>query len=95
MTTGKVLLGVLAGIAAGATLGILFAPDKGTATRKKITQKGDDYVEDMEAKFNEFVDTITHKFNAVRDEAMKMADKGKSKLEEVEAEAMTANGKVR
>ena len=36
MKSGKVLLGVLAGAAAGALLGILFAPEKGTKTRKMI-----------------------------------------------------------
>ena len=41
MNSGKVVLGVLAGLAAGAALGILFAPDKGTATRKKISKKGE------------------------------------------------------
>ena len=40
MGNGKILLGVLAGAAAGATLGILFAPKKGSVTRKKIIKKG-------------------------------------------------------
>jgi gas vesicle protein len=43
MSAGKVLLGLLAGVAAGATLGILFAPEKGAVTRKRIAKKGDDY----------------------------------------------------
>ena len=34
--TGKIITAVAAGAAAGAILGVLFAPDKGDDTRKKI-----------------------------------------------------------
>ncbi|NLO02771.1 MAG: YtxH domain-containing protein, partial [Bacteroidales bacterium] len=43
MSSGKVFLGVLAGAAAGALAGILFAPAKGSKTRKRILKKGEDY----------------------------------------------------
>jgi len=45
LSSGKVLLGILTGAAAGALLGVLFAPEKGSVTRKKISKKGEDYAE--------------------------------------------------
>ena len=44
MKKSNVVLGVLAGAAIGALVGILFAPDKGTNTRKKLRRKGEDAV---------------------------------------------------
>ena len=40
MSTGKVVLGTIAGLAIGGILGILFAPEKGSVTRKQIMDKG-------------------------------------------------------
>lgn len=53
MKTGKAIIAVLAGTAAGVALGILFAPDKGSNSRKKIVKKSDDLVEAIEDKLNE------------------------------------------
>jgi gas vesicle protein len=69
MSSGKVLLGVLAGVAAGALLGILFAPEKGSTTRRKIVSKGEEYVDDLKEKFGEFVDKVASKFESEKEEA--------------------------
>ncbi len=90
MSSGKVLLGVLAGVAAGATLGILFAPDKGSNTRKKISRKGEDYAEELEDKFNEFLDGIKEQYEATKKEALHAAQNGQAKAEEVVEEAKAA-----
>ncbi|WP_416866016.1 MAG: YtxH domain-containing protein [Imperialibacter sp.] len=65
MTTGKALLGVVAGMAAGAALGLLFAPEKGEKTRKIIVDKGEDLAgtlnHKIERKFNELMDSVNAK----------------------------------
>lgn len=83
MSVRNVLLGALAGVAVGATLGVLFAPDKGAATRKKISRKSYDYVEDLEYKFNQFVGSITKQIQREKDDAKRSHDE-KQKMEQSE-----------
>ncbi len=86
MSSGKVLLGVLAGVAVGATLGIFFAPDKGSKSRKKISQKSKDYMEGLEEIFNEFRENIDKKYETVKEEAThRMSKDGQPEQEEAEA----------
>ena len=60
MSSGKALLGVLAGIAAGAALGILFAPGKGSNTRKNISRKAEDLVDAVNDKLEEKFEEVIH-----------------------------------
>ena len=53
MTTGKALLGVLAGIAAGTVIGIMLAPGKSSRLRKIISRKSEDLADAINDKIDE------------------------------------------
>jgi gas vesicle protein len=55
MKTNNVLLGLLAGVAIGAVIGIMLAPDKGSETRKKFVRKGEDLADDLREKFEDLL----------------------------------------
>ena len=68
MKGGKIVLGVLAGVAAGAILGILLAPDKGENTRKKIISKGEEFAGDIKEKLVEVLDGLNTKCETAKEE---------------------------
>lgn len=49
--TYKILIGIGAGIAAGAILGTLLAPDKGSRTRRKINDQGKKMADEVKNTF--------------------------------------------
>jgi gas vesicle protein len=49
----KIALAFAAGLLAGAVAGILFAPDKGSETRRKFAEKGKKMADDIKDKWGE------------------------------------------
>lgn len=88
MKAGKLLIGLLSGAAAGAALGVLFAPKKGVDTRKSIAQTGDNYLEDAKGSWNRFSDSISNKAKALKDrsKANLTSSKSKAKVHETKAQ---------
>lgn len=62
MAKGTVLVGLLAGAAAGAVAGVLLAPGKGSETRKNLSNKSKETVDNLKGKVNDFVDTVADKY---------------------------------
>lgn len=86
MKSGNVFLGLLAGVATGAVLGILFAPDKGTATRKKIMDKSDDYAGAAKEKFNELRNAVNDKYESTKDVVTELVSKEKKMYDDTKKE---------
>jgi len=56
---GKVVTALLAGLAAGAVLGLLFAPDKGSETRDKINESLADLGDAIKERAEEQLDQLS------------------------------------
>ncbi len=57
--TGNVLLALLTGAAIGAGIGILYAPDEGKETRRKIKRKVEDTSHDLSERISHAKDELT------------------------------------
>jgi len=63
MNSGKVFLGILAGLAAGTVLGLLFGPEKGSNAIKKIGENEDDFIDELNEKFDHFLEVMNKKID--------------------------------
>ena len=86
MNSGKLLTGVLIGATAGAILGILFAPDKGSETRDKISKKSSDFKNNVRDKINDLVDGITNQYENAKTDAQDAYAEGKEKFGKAKAD---------
>lgn len=88
MSSGNVLFGVLAGAAAGAAIGILFAPDKGSETRRKITEKSDAYADVLGTRFHELIESLAQQFDSLKEEATKKVEHAKHTAQDLETKLL-------
>lgn len=75
----KVLVGLLAGLAAGAALGLLFAPEKGSETRDRLSQSLKDLGDSIKDKAADEINNLSN----LKD---KVVTSVKSKLRQSEEE---------
>ena len=86
--TTNTLIGFIAGAAAGAITGILFAPDKGYKTRKRVKKKAKKIKTDAQREINDKMDDL-------KEQMSEMVDDMKGKYADAESEMKAKMGKIK
>ena len=77
----KIIGALLLGAAIGGGLGILFAPSKGSKTRKRIMAKGADLSDAIKDKLDGFMDDVTEEVSSIKHSLQSRLDSELAKIE--------------
>lgn len=88
--TNVILTSIISALS-GAIIGILFAPDKGSKTRKKISRESDEYLQSLKNEVEELRKNLNEKIQRTKDEIGEMTkdiqDTGEDIAEETKERA--------
>jgi gas vesicle protein len=70
------------GVLVGILLGVLFAPDSGEETRKKISRRA----QGIKDNYDDLADNLSNAYGRVKDKAGNLVNKAKQKFSDVKGE---------
>lgn len=84
MNTKKAIGGIIIGAVTGVALGLLFAPKRGSETRKAIAETGSEYLDKFSDEFkSNFEDKLD---NILKKNSQRAEERARKQIEEVKRE---------
>jgi gas vesicle protein len=93
--TTNTLLAFLAGAAAGAIVGILYAPDKGSNTRDKLSYQLDKYRTQLEKLIEELIEGKKVASSSAKSQGEQVINDAKSKAEKLLSDVDELIGQIK
>ncbi len=82
---GQVVGALLIGAALGGIAGVLFAPNKGSDTRRKIMDNGEDIADAVKDKLNDFLEEVKKEVEVVKTKANEMLEAAVAQVDHVKS----------
>lgn len=79
----KIILATLTGVASGVILGLLFAPEKGEETRKRIGEKREEYLNDIKKEIASLRENIDKRTQDARKDLDDLGKEAKNKRDDL------------
>ena len=86
-STSKIFLGVITAAAAGAVIGMLFAPDKGNEIRSKVKKTANEWADELLNAIRRGKSQYQDAKDELRNKAYEMKGKAQQKVEDLADEA--------
>ena len=81
---GRFIKGILIGAVAGAVIGVLYAPRKGSKTRKILRRTGDNLKDAFRSELTDIEQKVDSQYESIKDDTTELLDLQRQRLQDTD-----------